>query len=99
MQVKVESEKAGLKFNIQKLRSWHPVHHFMANRRGKVEAVTDFIFLGSKITGDGDCSHETKRHLLLGLKSYNKPRHHIKKQRHHFADKSLSSQSYGHVQI
>ena len=40
----------------------------MANRRGKVEAVTDFIFLGSKITVDGDCSHEIKRHLLLGRK-------------------------------
>ena len=69
MQVKVESEKAGLKFNIQKLRSWHPVHHLMANRRGKVEAVTNFIFLGSKITADGDCSHETKRRLLLGRKA------------------------------
>ena len=40
----------------------------MANRRGKVEAVTDFIFLGSKITADGDCGHEIKRHLLLGRK-------------------------------
>ena len=43
-------------------------HHFMANRWGKVEAVTDFIFLGSKITADGDCSHEIERHLLLGRK-------------------------------
>ena len=41
----------------------------MANRRGKVEAVTDFLFLGSKITVDGDCSHEIKRHLLLGRKA------------------------------
>ena len=44
-------------------------HHFMANRRGKVKAVTDFIFLGSKITVDGDCSHEIKRCLLLGRKA------------------------------
>ena len=43
-------------------------HHFMENRWGKVEIVTDFIFLGSKITEDGDCSHEIKRHLLLGRK-------------------------------
>ena len=41
----------------------------MANRRGKVERVTDFIFLGSKITADGDCSHEIKRHVLLGRKA------------------------------
>ena len=43
-------------------------HHFMENRRGKVKAVTDFLFLSSKITADGDCSHEIKRHLLLGRK-------------------------------
>ena len=59
------------------------------------EAMTDFIFLGSKITADGDCSHEIKRRLLLGRKSYDKPRQHIKKQTHYFADKVLSSQSYG----
>ena len=58
------------------------------------EAMTDFIFLGSKITADGDCSHEIKRRLLLGRKSYDKPRQHIKKQTHYFADKVLSSQSY-----
>ena len=57
-----------------------------------METVTDFIFLGSKITADGDCSHEIKRCLLLG---YDKPRQHIKKQRHYFADKGPSSQSYG----
>ena len=44
-------------------------HHFMANRWGKMETVTDFIFLGSKITADGDCNHEIKRHLLLGTKA------------------------------
>ena len=63
--------------------------------REKVETVTDFIFLGSKITADGDCSHEIKRHLQPWKKSYDKPRQHIKKQRHSFANKGPSSQSYG----
>ena len=62
---------------------------------GKVEAVTDFILLGSKITVDGNCSHDIKRCLLLGR--------HVKKQRHHFANKSPYSQCYGfpssHVQM
>ena len=61
-------------------------HHFMANRWEKVETVTDFIFLGSKITVDSDCRHEIKRHLLLGRKAMTKPRQCIKKQRHQFAD-------------
>ena len=54
-----------------------------------METVTDFIYLGSKITADGDCSHETKRCLLFGKKktNYNQPRQHIKNQRHYFADK------------
>ena len=57
--------------------------------------MTDFIILGSKITVDGDCSHEIKRHLLLGRKAmYDKPRQHIKKQKHYFANKDTSSQSY-----
>ena len=67
MRVKEETEKAGLKLNIQKIKivascpntSWQI-------DGGKVETVTDFIFLGSKITEDNDCSHENKRHLLLG---------------------------------
>ena len=59
-----------------------------------METVADFIFLGSKITEDGDCSHEIKRRLLLGRKVMT-PRQHIKKQRHYFADKGPSSQSYG----
>ena len=59
-----------------------------------METVTDFIFLGSKITADGDCSHEIKRPAPW-KKSYDQPRQHIKKQRHHFANKGLSSQSYG----
>ena len=65
------------------------------------EIVTDFIFLSSKITVDGDCNHEIKRHLLLVRKAM-KPRQHIIKQRHHFANKDPYSQSYGfssnHVQ-
>ena len=60
----------------------------------KMEAVTDFIFLGFKITADGDCSHEIKSCWLLGIKA-DKPRQHIKKQRHYFASTGPSSQSYG----
>ena len=59
-----------------------------------METVSDFIFWGSKNTADGDCSHEIKRHLLLGKKSYDQNRKHIKKQRHYFANKGLFSQSY-----
>ena len=59
-----------------------------------MEAGTDFISLGSKITADGDCSHEIKM-LAPWKKSYDKPRQHIKKQKHHFADKGVYSQSYG----
>ena len=58
-----------------------------------METVTDFLFLGSQITADGDCSHEIKM-LAPWKKSYDKPRLHIKKQRHYFADQVLSSQSY-----
>ena len=59
-----------------------------------LETVSDFIFLGSKITADGDCSHEIKS-VAPWKKSYNQPRQHIKKQRHYLADKGPSSQSYG----
>ena len=64
---------------------------------GKMETVTDFIFLGSKIIVDGDCSHEIKRHLLLGRKAMTNlgSVQHTKKQRDHFADKGPHSQSYG----
>ena len=61
----------------------------------KAETVTDFIFLGSKITADGDCSHKIKRGFTPWKKSYDQPRQHIKKQRHYFANKGLSSQVYG----
>ena len=70
-----KNHKVGLKLKkkkqtstFKKLRSWHPVPQIHANRRGKVEAVADFIFFSSKIIVDGDCSHEIKRCLLLGRK-------------------------------
>ena len=66
MKVKEESEKVGLKLNIQKGRSWHLVPSLHGE---KVETVSDFIFLFSKITEDSDCSHKIKRHLLLGRKA------------------------------
>ena len=65
MKAKEESEKAGLKLNIQKTNHGIQSHHFMANRWGKMGLVTEFIFLDSKITVDNDCSHEIKRYLLL----------------------------------
>ena len=70
MKVKEESENAGLKLNIQKTKimASHPITSWQVNGK-KVEALADFIFLGSKITADGDCSHEIKRHLLLGRKA------------------------------
>ena len=66
----------------------------MATERGKVEAVIDFVFLGSKISADGDCSHKMKRHLLLGRKAMTNVDSVLKNQRHHFADKGPYSQSY-----
>ena len=60
----------------------------------KVEAVTDFSFLGSKFTAESDCIHEVKRHASW-KESYDKPRQHIKKKRNHFANQNLYSQSYG----
>ena len=71
MKVKEESEKAGLKLNIQNLRSWYLVPSLNANRWGTEETVTGFIFLGSRITADCDCSHEIKQHLLFGRKAMN----------------------------
>ena len=69
MKVKEESEKVGLKFNIQKTKIMDscPITSWQIDRE-TMETVRDFIFLGSKITAYGDCSHETKRHLLLGRK-------------------------------
>ena len=93
MKVKEESEKVGLKLNIQKTKMMAsgPITSWQIDG----ETVTDFIFWGSKITVGGDCSHKIKRHLLLGRKLCDHRRQHIKKQRHYFANKGLSSQSYG----
>ena len=87
MKVKEESEKAGLKLNIHKTKimASSPITSWQIDGK-TVETVTDFIFLGSKITADGDCSHEIRRCLLPGRK-VDKTRQHIKKQRHYFANK------------
>ena len=95
MKVKEESEKVGLKLNIQKMKimASGPITSWEIDGE-TAETVSDFIFLGSKITANGACSHEIKRHWLL-KKSYGQPRQHIKKQRHYFANKGPSRQSYG----
>ena len=92
MKVKEESEKAGLKLNIQKTKimASGPITSWQMDG----ETVRDFIFGGSKMTADGDCSHEIKRYLLLGRKVMTNLDN-IEKQRHYFADKGPSSQSYG----
>ena len=81
--VKEESEKVGLKLNIQKMKimASGPITSWEIDRA----TASDFMFLGSKITADGDCSHEIKRCLLLGRK-LDQHRQHIQKQRHYFAD-------------
>ena len=94
MKVKEESEKVGLKLNIQKtkimasspINSWHTDGE-------TVETVADFIFWGSKITADSDCSHEIKRHLLLGRKVMTNLDSIFKSR--DIANKGLSSQGYG----
>ena len=95
MKVKEESEKFGLKLNIQKTKIMASGPITSRQIDGEtVETVADFTFLGSKITADGGCSHETKWHLLLEGKLW-QPRQHMKKQRHYFANKGPSSQGYG----
>ena len=93
MKVKEESEKAGLKLNIQKTKimASGPITPWQIDG----ETVADFIFLSSKITADGDCSHEIKRRFTPWEESYDQPRQHFKKQRHYFANKGTSSQSCG----
>ena len=96
MKVKEESEKVGLKLNVQKTKimasgpntSWKIVGETM-------KSVRDFIFLDSKITADGDCSHEIKRHLLLGRKVMTNLDSILKCRAHYFANRSVSSQGYG----
>ena len=107
MKVKEDSEKVGLKLNTQKTKIMvsGPITSWQIGGE-TMETVSDFIFGGSKITADGDCSHEIKRHLLLGrkvmtnldsiLKSRDKKNKKInKKQRHYFANKGPSSPGYG----
>ena len=98
MKMQEESQKAGLKLNIEKIKimasglitSWKIDGETM-------ETMKDFIFLASKITADGDCSHEIKKKKKLApwKKSYDQPKQNIKKERHYFTNKGLSSQSNG----
>ena len=87
MKVKEESEKAGLKLSIQttKIMASSPIVSWQIDGE-TMETVRDFIFLGSKITVDGDCSHGIKT-LTLGKESYDQPKQYVKKQRHYFANK------------
>ena len=84
MKVKEESEKVSLRLDIQKTKimASGPITSWQID----VETVIDFILGGSKITADGECSHEIKRHLLLGRKVNDQPRQHVKKQRHYLAN-------------
>src|SRR5574341_398480 len=94
--MKEESEKVGLKLNIQKTKimASGPITSWEIDGE-TVETVADFIFLGSKVTAGGDCSHEIRRCLTPCKESYDQPRQHIQKQRHYFANKGPSSQGYG----
>ena len=96
MKVKEESEKTGLKLNIQKTKIMASGSITLWQIDGEtMETVRGFILGGSKITAGGDCSHEIKRQLLLRRKANDQPRQHIKKQRHYFDNKGMYSQSYG----
>ena len=95
MKVKGESEKVGLKLNFQKTKimASGPITSWQIDGE-TVETVADFILGGTKITADDDCSHEIKRRLLLGRKVMTNLDN-IKKQRHYFTNKGLSSERYG----
>ena len=95
MKVKKESEKAGLKLSIQKTKimASDPITSWQIDGK-TMETVRYFILLNSKITADGDCSHEIKT-LTPWKESYDQPKQHIKKQRHYFANKGPYSQGYG----
>jgi len=96
MKVKEESEKVGLKLNIQKMKfmASGPITSWEIDG-WTVKAVSDFILGGSKVTADGDCSHEINRRLLLGRKVMTNLDNILKKQRYFFASKGPSSQGYG----
>ena len=93
MKVKEESEKVGLKLNIQKTKimASGPITSWEIDG----ETLADFIFLGSKITADGDCSHEIQRHLLLGRKVMTNIDRILQRKRHSFVNKGPSGQGYG----
>ena len=95
MKAKEESEKAGLKLKVQnsKIMASGPITSWQIDGE-TMETVTDIIFSGSKITADGDCSHEIKRHLVLERKAMTNLDS-ILKSRDYFADKGPYSQSYG----
>ena len=101
MKVKEESEKFGLKLNVQKTKimTSGPIMSWQTNG----ETVTHFIWGGSEITVDGNCSHELKDACSPWKKSYDQPRKHIKKQRYYFANKDQFGRSFGfsssHVQM
>ena len=96
MKVKEESEKVGLKLHIEKTKimASGPITSWQIDEK-TMETAADFIFFGSKISADGDCSHEIKRCLLLGRKVMIDLDSICKKQRHYFVNKGLSSQGYG----
>ena len=95
LKVKEESEKTGLKLNIQKTKIMASGSITSRQIDGEtVETVADFIFWGSQITADGDCSHEIKRHLPLGRKVMSSLDSILKSRDIYFANKGLSSQSY-----
>ena len=104
MKLKEESEKADLKLNIKKTKSMgsSPITSWQIEWE-KVEAVTEFIFLGSKITADSDRSHEIKKTLTPWIENYGISSQNTEKQRHHFSDKSPYSQNYAfsshHIQM
>ena len=103
MKVKKESEKVGLKLSIQKMKvmASSPITAWQVDGEN-VETVSDFIFLGSKINVDSDCSHEIKTHLLLGRIAMTNLDS-VLESRYHFVDKGRYSQCYGlsssHVQM
>ena len=96
MNVKEESAKVGLKVNMQKTKimASGPITSWEIDGE-TVETVSDFIFLGSKITLDCYCSHEIKKMLTPWKEIYDQPRQHIEEQRHYFANKGPSGQGYG----
>ena len=96
VKVKEETEKAGLKLNVQKTKimAFGPITSWQIDGE-TMEEVTDFIFLGPRITADGECSHEMKRYLLFGRKAMINLDSILKSQRYYFANKGPFRQSYG----